>query len=107
MPGVLVGAHHTMSHLEGLEEVAVLRHEPVESLEVFRAHAPGRNDSPRAGLQVLEYFRFLEWKFDFIRIQRLENNHLMPMKPQLLESQRHLIRRLQQVREKQNDAPAM
>src|SRR6267378_1400183 len=107
MPRILIRPHDAMRHLERLEQFTVTGHERIKALQIFLAHCGWGDDPSRAALQVLKNLWFLKRKLQFVRIQRLKDNHLMPVKPQLFEPQRNFLRRLEQIREKKNDAAPM
>ena len=67
----------------------------------------GGNDAAHAALQVFKNPGLGKRELDLIAVQHLENHHFMTLKPKLLESERDVFGRFEQVGEEQNHAPPM
>src|SRR5438552_18097988 len=92
-----------MCHFQPLKQLSMRLHEGIEARDVFFARQGWSNDAPDAGLQIFENARFGKWEFDFIPIEDLENDALVAVEAELLETEGDIFRRLEQIGKEEND----
>ena len=73
----------------------------------FSRAAWGSDRATHPGFEVFEDFWILEWKFQLVTIENLEDDHFVAMKTELFESECDVFGWLEEIRKEQDDAATM
>lgn len=107
MPWILIGADQAMRHFEGAEKFLVCGHEGIKTRKVFFASGLRIDCATGARFEILENFWILEWKFQFVAIESLEDDDFVAVEAELFEAPGDVFGRFKKVGKKQNDTATM